>query len=489
MVTKRADVRVEKDELGEVFLPAKAYYGAQTYRLKDILPTSGLKTHPRLIDALLLVKKACAAANLDSKRIEPQVARAIMQAADEAYGGQWRDQFVVEILSSGAGTALNININEVLANRGQEILGGALGSYDIIHPVHHVDLAQSPNDVFPTAMRIAVLLAAKEFEPVLLDLERLLRRKSLEFERVIKMGRSHLQDALPITLGQEFNAFGSSIERCLKRLKEAGVGLTELNIGATHVGTGLGADSNYIHAAVERLSQYTGIRLRQSDDFFRISQSMSDFVEFSSALKELAVELTKIANDLRLLSSGPKTGFSEITAPELIVERSLIRPNTLPNRRVPTLVECINMASSQVFGNDIVVALAAQSGQFESNVMTPLIIHNILQSLDLLRSTIEPFNSKYLRAITANHAACNLQMEEAGVVLAVVSKRLGEKRAQDLAREAAQADLTLKDLVIQRALIAKEELDRMLSYKELTSMNAAFSSPDDGDTTGGAGNQ
>ena len=487
MVTKRADVRVEKDELGEVFLPAKAYYGAQTYRLKDVLPASGLKTHPRLIDALLLVKKACAAANLDSKRLEPQVARAIMQAADEAYGGQWRDQFVVEILSSGAGTALNININEVLANRGQEILGGTLGSYDMIHPVHHVDLAQSPNDVFPTAMRIAVLLAEKEFEPVLLDLERLLRRKSLEFERVIKMGRSHLQDALPITLGQEFNAFGSSIERCLKRLKEAGVGLTELNIGATHVGTGLGADSNYIHAAVERLSQYTGIRLRQSDDFFRISQSMSDFVEFSSALKELAVELTKIANDLRLLSSGPKTGFSEITAPELIVERSLIRPNTLPNRRVPTLVECINMASSQVFGNDIVVALAAQSGQFESNVMTPLIIHNILQSLDLLRSTIEPFNSKYLRAITANHAACNLQMEEAGVVLAVVSKRLGDKRAQDLTREAEQADLTLKELVIQRALIAKEELDRMLSYKELTSMNAAFSSPDDSDTTGGAG--
>ncbi len=223
-------------------------------------------------------------------------------------------------------------------------------------------------------MRVAVLLSTKDLEPVLLDLERLLRRKSLEFERVIKMGRSHLQDALPITLGQEFNAFGSSIERCLKRLKEASIGLTELNIGATHVGTGLGADSKYIHAAVERLSQYTGIRLRQSDDFFRISQSMSDFVEFSSALKELAIELTKIGNDLRLLSSGPRTGLSEITAPELIVERSLIRPNTLPNRRIPTLVECINMASSQVFGNDIVVGLTAQSGQFESNMITPLII-------------------------------------------------------------------------------------------------------------------
>ncbi len=486
MVTKRADVRVEKDELGEVFLPAKAYYGAQTFRLKEVLPASGLKAHPRLIDALLLVKKACAAANLDCKRLEPQVARAIMQAADEAYGGQWRDQFVMEILSSGAGTALNINVNEVLANRAEEILGGALGSYDLIHPVKHVDLGQSPNDVFPTAMRLAVLLAAKEFEPVLLDLERLLRRKSLEFERVIKMGRSHLQDALPITLGQEFNAFGSSIERCLKRLKEASIGLTELNIGATHVGTGLGADSKYIHTAVERLSQYAGMRLRQSDDFFRISQSMSDFVEFSSALKELAIELTKIGNDLRLLSSGPKTGLSEITAPELIVERSLIRPNTLPNRRIPTLVECINMASSQVFGNDIVVGLAASSGQFESNVMTPLIIHNILQSLDLLRSTIEPFNNKYLRAITANHSACSLQLEEAGVVLAVVSKRLGDKRGQELAREAEQADLTLKELVIQRALIPKEELDRMLSYKELTSMNAAFSAGDEGDTTGGA---
>lgn len=486
MVTKRADVRVEKDELGEVFLPAKAYYGAATHRLKEVLPVSGLKAHPRLIDALLLVKKACAAANLDCKRLETQVARSIMQAADEAIAGQWRDQFVLEIFSSGAGTALNINVNEVLANRAQEILGGALGTYDLVHPTRHVDLAQSPNDIFPTAMRIAVLLEAKEFERILLDLERLLRRKSLEFERVIKMGRSHLQDALPITLGQEFNAFGSSIERCLKRIKEAEVGLTELNIGATHVGTGLGADSQYIHVAVERLSQYTGIRLRQSDDFFRISQSMSDFVEISSALKELAIELTKIGNDLRLLSSGPRTGFSEITAPELIVERSLIRPNTLPNRRVPTLVECINMASSQVFGNDIVVGLAAQSGQFESNVMTPLIIHNILQSLDLLRGTIEPFNSKYLRAITANHSSCNLQMEEAGVVLAVVSKRLGDKRAQELAKEAEQADLTLKELVTQRALINKEELDRMLSYKELTGMNAAFAAGPDNDTTGGA---
>lgn len=486
MVTKRADVRVERDELGEVHLPAQAYYGAKTARLKEVLPHGGLKVHPKLIEALLLVKKACAAANLECKKLDPQIARAIMQAADESIGGQWRDQYVLEIMSSGAGTALNININEVLANRAQEILGGNLGTYELVHPTKHVDLAQSANDVFPTAMRIAILLAARDFEPVLLDLERLLRRKSLEFERVIKMGRSHLQDALPITLGQEFNAFGSSIERCLKRIKEAGVGLTEMNIGASFIGTGLGTDTRYVVTAVEKLSQFSGMRLKPSDDFFRISQSMSDFVEFSSALKELSVELTKIGNDLRLLSSGPSTGFNEITAPELIVEKSLIRPGTLPNRRVPTLVECVNMASCQVFGNDMVVALAAQSGQFESNIMTPLIIHNILQSLDLLRSTIEPFNSKYLRAITANHSVCNTQMEDAGVVLAVASKRLGDRRAQELTREAEQADLSLKELIIQRGLIPKDELERMLSYKELTGTSAAFSGSDEIDTTRGA---
>ncbi|HEY9785922.1 MAG TPA: lyase family protein [Candidatus Obscuribacterales bacterium] len=474
MVSKRLDVRIERDSLGEVQIPAGALWGIQTARLREMTFATGIRAHSKLIDAMAIVKKACAAANMESRQLDAAKGRAVMQACDELLGGQWHDHVIVEFLQSGAGTAFNINFNELLANRASEILGGQLGSYEEVHPYRHVNMGQSVNDVFPTAMRISILLSAREFEPALLDMERLLRRKALEFERVLKVGRTHLQDSVPITLGQEFNAYGSSVERSLRRIKEASSSLTEVNTGATFVGTGMNADSNFVASVLEKISSYSGIRVRQSEDYFRVSQSMADFVEFSSSLKELAIELTKIANDLRLLNSGPSAGIGEIKVPSLITEPSPLMPGTLPDSSHPTLAESLNMVCYQVMGNDTVVGLAAQAGQLESNVMTPLIIQNILMSLDLLRGVIPPFNQKFLAGITANNVRCRQLLENGGLWQAIISSQLGAEQAAALMKEAADTGVDVKKLVVERNLISQDVLDRFFSPKYLTSPGASF---------------
>lgn len=467
MASKKADARTERDQLGEAQIPGGAYWGIQTARARESAFATGVKPHPKLIDGIALIKRSCASANLESKRLDHQKARAIMQTCDEILGGQWRDQFVVELLHSGAGTAFNINTNEVIANRANELLGGSIGSYDMVHPIHHVNLGQSTNDAFPSSMRIAVLMSARELEPVMLDLERLLRRKSLEFERVVKVGRTHLQDSVPMTLGQEFNAYGSSIERGLRRLKESMSALFELNIGATHIGTGLGTDQNFVVHVVEKLSAVTGLRFRQADDFFRISQSMSDFVEFSSSLKELAIDLCKIGADLRLLASGPVGGLNEIKLPRSLVEPSPLLPGVLPERSNPTMAESLCMVSYQIMGNDTVVTLGAQSGQLESNVMTPLIIQNILSSIDLLKAIIPPFNQRFLAGITANEERSRQLVEQSGFLLAALSAQLGAKTASQIFDEAQERRADPKRIAVEGGHISQEDLDRLMSARQL----------------------
>ena len=315
MASKKADLRTERDSLGEMQIPAGAYWGIRTARNQEYYKVSGQRPHPKLIDGIILVKKASAGANGASGRSDSTTLHAIAQACDEVLNGQWRDQFIADPFQSGAGASLNANSNEVLANRAAELLGSTTGSYDRVHPEKHVNLGQSTNDVFPTAMRIAILSNLHDLEPVLLDLERLLRRKSLEFEKVVKIGRTHLQDTVPVTLGQEFNAYGSAVERCLRRIKDASGSLLELNIGATHAGTGYGTEPEHAQQVIEKLSQLTGLKFRPAEDLFRVTQSMADFTEFSSSLKEFAVELIRIANDLRLMASGPGSGLYEIKIP------------------------------------------------------------------------------------------------------------------------------------------------------------------------------
>lgn len=475
-MNKRAEFRIERDQLGEMQIPAGVYWGIQTARARENFTISGLKPHANLVDATIFIKKAAAIVNAESGALSSQLSKVIAQAADEVLTGQWRDQFVVDPYQSGCGSAHNANCNEVLANRAAEILGGQAGTYSLVHPSDHVNMSQSSNDVFPSAMRIAILLSLKEFDPVLLDLERLLRRKALEFDRIVKPGRPHLRDSLPVTLGQEFNAFGSSVERSYRRISEASLSLHELNVGATLIGTGVSSDPSHAGQMVERLSNLTGLRLRCGDDYFRLAQSASDFLEFSSSLRELAVELIKISHDLRLLSSGPRTGFFEISLPPAVLEPHPVAPQVLPPVATPGLVECLSMVAYQVAGNDTTVMLAAQAGQLELNVMTPVIIHNILQSMDLLKHSLVTFNQHCISGITANAARCKEFLELTEAPILALASQIGLDKAKALADESLSTGKTIKQLVLEQELLPREMIDKVFSCKSLTQPGTTFGS-------------
>jgi len=461
MANKRAEFRIEKDMHGEVQIASGAYYGLRTARARERLFTCGFRFHPKLIDSMVTVKKAAASANADLGRIDSRIVSAIMQSCDEVLAGQWREQFVAEPFQSGSGLTFNINVNEVLANRAEEILGGNVGDYALVFPEGHVNLGQSTNDVFPSAMRIAVLLALKDLEPAVLDLERLLRRKALEFARVIKFGRTHLRDAAPVTLGQEFNAFGSAVERSLKRIKESSLLMLELNIGGTFVGSGLDAHPLYATKAVDKLVALTGFKLRQGEDLFRMTQSMADFLSVSSSLKELAVELSKIANDLRLLSSGPSGGLAEINLPATESEPSALLPGQLPDQASPLLAESLNMVAFQVIGNDLSTTFASHAGQLEANVMTPVIIHNLLQSIELLQKVILCFNQRCLSGITANAERCRQHFDASGGLLAVLTEQVGFDLANSLCNEFGMNSRAICTALIERQLVTPEAMEKI----------------------------
>ncbi len=483
-MNRKTDARVERDQLGEVQIPAGAYWGIRTARARDIFNISGQQPHLRLIEATVLVKKAAALAHAESGRIDRPIANAIALAADEVLNGQWREQFVVDPFQAGAGTAHNSNVNEVLANRALEMLGAQPGTYATVHPEQHVNLAQSAHDVFPTAMRIAILTALKEFEPVILDLERLLRRKSLEFDKILKPGRAHLQSAAPMTLGQEFNAYGSSIERSAQRIKAAADHLLELNVGATTVGTGLNVDATYISRVIEGLSRFTGLRFRGADEYFRLTQSAADFLQFSSSLKELAVELIKIAGDIRLLASDPRAGLGEIRVPPLLPEPSAVLPGILPDRADPVIAECVTMVAFQVVGNDTAVTLAAAAGQLDVNVMTPVIIHNILESLDLLTHAILIFNQRCVAGITANGDRCRELLDRTGMSAVALTAHLGYETVAALVSESIESGRPLREVVLAQGLMTAQELDQALKHKSITQPGLIVGTT--GDTNSGA---
>jgi aspartate ammonia-lyase len=456
--------RIEKDPLGEVRVPAGAYYGAQTQRAVENFPISGLTAPPELVEATVLVKKAAADANRALGRLDEAIAAAIRQAADEVLAGALRDQFVVDIYQAGAGTSHNMNVNEVLANRADEVLGGARGQYARVHPNDHVNMGQSTNDVFPTATRLALLA----LRPGVLDaahrLADALEAKSREFAAVLKTGRTHLQDAVPMTLGQEFGGYAACIQQAATELDRTADALLELNLGATALGTGLNAGDDYTRAAARNLADYTGLAVRPAANRFRVTQSMGDVLAYSGALRRLAAEVGKIASDLRLLSMGPRAGIAEIRLPAVQPGSSI-----MPGKVNPSVPEMVNQVCYQVFGCDAAIAVAAEAGQLELNVMMPVIAWNAIHATRILRQAMHVLQVRSVDGIEADADRCRELLDRSTAVATALSPYIGYAATAEIAKEAVASGVPIRELVRQRGLMRDEQLDRILSVEAMTS--------------------
>src|SRR5689334_4965455 len=455
--------RVERDPLGELPVPADALYGIQTERARRNFPISHLRPLPAFVDAVVQIKKAAALTHKETRRLDPKLADAIVRAADEVLGGQHRDQFVVDPYQAGAGTSHNMNVNEVLANRANELLGARRGAYAPVHPNDHVNMAQSTNDVIPTAIRLAALAEL----PALLDAMRTLAAaflgKGRAFDRILKSGRTHLQDATPIRLGQEFTAYGHTIERNSDRLAHAADALRDLGIGGTAVGTGLNAEPAYPGLMVKHLRAMTGLELREGKDRVQLMQSMGDAAACSGALRTYAMDLGKIASDLRLLASGPRTGFAEIALPPVQPGSSI-----MPGKVNPSIAEMVNMVCFQVLGNDVTIATAAEAGQLELNVMMPVIAHNLLSSMLLLTNASRVFAERCVEGIDADRAMCAHWLDRSPALVTALAPKIGYAEAAKLAKEAVAKNVTVRQLVIEKGLLKGKELDAVLDLLAMT---------------------
>ncbi|GAB7026770.1 aspartate ammonia-lyase [Geotalea toluenoxydans] len=455
--------RQEKDTLGTVQVPAGAYYGAQTARAVANFPISGLKPHPALLRATLIIKKCAAKANMATGRLDEKIATAIIQAADEALAGAFAGDFVVDPFQAGAGTSHNMNANEVLANRANELLGCPIGSYEQVNANDHVNMAQSTNDVFPTAMRLASLQMVALLRHELEQLRDALAAKGREFNHILKSGRTHLQDAVPIRLGQEFEAYAVAMDKNVAGLDRCLPDLSKLGLGGTAVGTGLNAEPRYIELVVEEIARETGLPVMNAGNLIESTQNMDPFVVLSSALKGLAVNLIRIANDLRLLSSGPRTGFNEINLPPLQPGSSI-----MPGKVNPVMAEVTDMVAFQVIGADTTITLAAQAGQMELNVMMPVIAYNLLFSLEILKNTIAKFRENCILGITANENRCGRFLEESVGLATVLAPYVGYAAAAEVAKESMNSGQSIKEVILARNLLSPEELAQILDPYPLT---------------------
>jgi aspartate ammonia-lyase len=455
--------RTEHDSLGHVAVPQDAYYGAQTQRARDSFRISGLRASPQLIRATGLVKLASARANRELRKLDARLADAIEQAAGEIADGRMSDEFVVDVYQAGAGTSHNMNANEVIANRANERLGGQRGVYDPVHPNDHANMSQSTNDTVPAAIRVAALSMTPPLLDALNALAAALDAKMREFDDVLKSARTHLQDAVPIRLGQEFGAYAATVRRDRGRIEEASSYLREINLGGTAAGTGMNTHPRYAKIVARHLSDAAGLDLRPAANLIAVTQSMSDFAHMSAALRTLALDLIQIANDLRLLSSGPRTGLSEIALPALQPGSSI-----MPGKVNPVIPEMVNMVCFQVVGNDATIALAVQAGQLELNVMMPVIAHNLLQSMEILTNAIRALDEKCVRGITADEARNRHYFESSVGMATVLNPLIGYEAAAKVAQEAARTGETIIDVVRRQQLLTEEQLTRLFDPASLT---------------------
>jgi aspartate ammonia-lyase len=457
-------MRIEKDLLGEKNVPMEAYYGIHTERAKENFPLSGYKTNNRLIVAIALIKKAAAAINSELGYLSPDIGKAIGQAADEIIAGQLQEQFVVDALQGGAGTSTNMNVNEVLANRAIELLGGQRGEYHLVHPLNHVNMHQSTNDVYPTALRIAAIGLLKPLSQACADLQDALQQKEAEFAGIIKAGRTQLQDAVPIMLGQEFSAYAQAIARDRWRLYKVEERLRQVNLGGTAIGTGLNADKKYIYMVNERVRQYTKLGISRAENMIDATQNADVYVEVSGLLKALAVTLGKIANDLRLLSSGPRAGLSEINLPELQAGSSI-----MPGKVNPVIPEAVNQASFHVIASDLAITLSAQAGQLELNAFLPLLAHHLLGSMEILTHTVNLFTTRCINGITANPERCAALLEQGLATVAALAPHIGYDLTGQVARKAFVEVKTVREAALELGVLSEERLDEILNPLALTS--------------------
>jgi fumarate hydratase class II len=438
------NTRVERDSLGEVHVPANALYGAQTQRAVENFPISGLKPRPAFIWSMAAIKRAAAEVNRDLGLMDPEKANAIMEAAQEVIDGQWNDQFVVDPFQAGAGTSHNMNVNEVIANRATQILGGKLGEYRV-NPNDHVNMAQSTNDTIPTAIRLGCLWRVEELLTVLKNLVDGLNEKASEFDEIVKSGRTHLQDAVPVRLGQEFGAYARAVERDAERIRRAAEDLSRLGIGGTAVGSGLNAHPEYHARMVKKLSELTGLKLQSSDNLFESMQSMADAVAFSASLRTAALTLIRIANDLRLLASGPATGLDEIQFPSMQPGSSI-----MPGKVNPVMAEMLDMAMFYVVGCDTTVALAAQAGQLELNVMMPVIAHSLFEAMQVMIGAVHAFTRRAIVGLKANREKAEGWLSRNAILVTALNPVIGYSQGAALVKESLARNISIRELIMEK---------------------------------------
>ncbi len=456
-------MREEHDSIGSKQVPKDAYYGIQTARAAENFKITDLKVHPELIKNLSMVKKAAAVVNREVGVLNDRIASSIIQAADEVINGSLKDQFIIDAVQGGAGTSINMNINEVLANRAIEIMGGEKGDYSVVHPNNHVNMGQSTNDVVPTAVRMAVIKLLRKALNELEKFKKGLMEKSEEFDDVIKMGRTQLQDAVPIRLGQEFKAYANAVKRDIRRITETIDDLRVVNLGATAVGTGLNADLAYVKNVTSQLNKISGLDLKQAEDLIDATQNVDALVEVSSAMKTCAVNLSKIANDLRLLSSGPRTGLNEINLPAVQPGSSI-----MPGKVNPVIPEVVNQISFQIIGNDTTITMAAEAGQLELNVMAPILIFNLIQSIEMLKNGVKTFTEKCIKGITANRERCKSLVDSSVGIITAINPHVGYEAAARIAKEALNTGKSVKDIILEQGILSEEELEEILNPYEMT---------------------
>ncbi len=465
-MTKDSEYRLEKDSMGSREIPAHVYYGIQTVRAMENFPISGIKPLPTYVDACLLIKKATAKANGELNCIPWEIATAIIQAADEILQGKLRDQFVVDVYQAGAGTSHHMNINEVLANRALEILGDTKGNYQRVSPNDHVNYGQSTNDVIPTAIRIGGLLALEHsLYPALSEAIATLEKKAEEFQDIVKSGRTHNQDAVPVRLGEGFRAWAYILTDHLNRIKKAEEDLTILGIGGSAVGTGLNTHPQYRYRVTEILSELIGKTLQPAPHMMAAMQSMSPFVNVSGCLRNLATDCIKISHDLRLMDSGPKTGLKEIQLPPVQPGSSI-----MPGKYNPVMAEMTSMVCFQIMGYDSAIALASQAGQLELNVMMPLIAYNLIHSIELMGNTLAALTQRGLAGITANRDRCLAYAEGSLSLVTALNTHIGYLNAAAVAKESLETGKSLREIVLEKQLMSEAELAKVLDLEKMSAM-------------------
>jgi aspartate ammonia-lyase len=460
--------RIEKDFLGEKRVPINAYYGVQTMRAVENFPITGYQIDEALVRAMAMVKKASAYANAEIGQLDKNVANAIMAAADEVMEGKLHDQFIVDPIQGGAGTSINMNTNEVLANRALEIIGEIKGNYKVISPNSHVNMAQSTNDAFPTAIHLSTLMTLETLIKVMEELHNEFMKKANEFDGIIKMGRTHLQDAVPILLSQEFEAYARVLRRDIKRIKATRDNLYEVNMGATAVGTGLNAEPDYIEKTVKFLAELTGYPIKGSEDLVDGTQNTDAYIEVSGALKICMLNMSKIANDLRMMTSGPRCGLGEINLPARQPGSSI-----MPGKVNPVMAEVLNQSAFQVVGNDLTISMASEAGQFELNVMEPVIVFNLLQSIKIMKNVFTVFREHCISGITANKERMEAYVNNSVGVITAINPHVGYETAASIAKEAIDSNRPVREIVLEREVLTASELDIILHPFEMTNPGIA----------------